>query len=198
MMTATVVNEKRWLDLEQTEFVEKSWTYNDDGQRLTETDERGNVHLWTYNTNGLLTEEVGRAGNHTWYGYDDLWRRIWVTDGRGMGAEDPNYTTRYFYDNLGRLIRTEGPPIGDPPHSIVQWFGYDDIGNRIWVTNGNGNAPQDPNHTTHYEYDDNNNLVRTTNALGHETLYAYDELNRKVKTADANGKPRRPVHTLQV
>ncbi len=43
-----VVVERRYLDLAQTQFVEKSWTYNGAGQRLTETDERGNVHQWVY------------------------------------------------------------------------------------------------------------------------------------------------------
>lgn len=185
--SGNVENEKRWLDAEQTDFVEKSWTYNGFGQRETETDERGNTHQWFYDVNGLLTEEIDREGNHTWYGYDDLWRRIWVTNGRGTIPEDPNYTTYYFYDDAGRLIRIEGPPVGDPPHSIVQWFGYDEIGNRTWVTDGNGTFAEDPDHTTYYEYDGNGNLTRVTDALGGQTQYAYDELNRKVKMADANG-----------
>ncbi len=194
--SGNVESEVRWQDVEQTEYVEKGWTYNDEGQRETQTDERGNQHQWIYDENGLLIEEIDWDYtdpenpvdvSHTWYGYDDLWRRIWITDGRGIGPEDPNYTTYYFYDPADRLIRIEGPPVGDPPHSIVQWFGYDEIGNRLWVTDGRGTEPLDPDHTTHYEYDDNNNVIRVTDALGGQTQYEYDQLNRKVKMADANG-----------
>jgi len=187
-----VATEKRWLDAAQTEYVEKSWTYNDLGQRLTETDERGNVHQWIRDpVTGLLTEEINRAGNHTWYGYDDLWRRIWVTDARGTGPEDAAYTTRYYYDDADRLIRIEGPPVGEPAHSIVQWFGYDEVGNRKWVTDGNGTYAEDPDHTTYFFYDNNRNMIRTEAPLDGNPQYSvtrhtYDELNRQVKMFDAN------------
>jgi RHS repeat-associated protein len=182
-----VLIERSWLDTAQTEYVEKSWTYNSFGQRETETDERGNVHEWHYDTNGLLEYEIDREDNYTWYGYDDLWRKIWVTDGRGTSPEDPNYTTYYFYDDASRLIRIERPPVGDPPHNIIQWFGYDEIGYQTWVTDGNGTVPQDPDHTTYSEYDGNSNLIRVTAPLGGIMRYEYDEINRKVKMADANG-----------
>ncbi|MCK4342414.1 MAG: hypothetical protein KAY37_11905 [Phycisphaerae bacterium] len=187
-----VATEKRYLDLEQTEYVEKGWTYNDLGQRLTETDERGNVHQWIYDpVTTLLTEEIDRAGNHAWYGYDDLWRRIWATDGRGTGPEDPYYTTYYFYDDADRLVRIEGPPLPDAPDGITQWFGYDEVGNRKWVTNGQGSAAEDPNHTTYFFYDNNRNMIRSEAPLDGNpqysvTRHAYDELNRKVKIFDAN------------
>ena len=187
-----VATEKRYLDLEQTEYVEKGWTYNDLGQRLTETNERGNVHQWIYDpVTTLLTEEIDRAGNHTWYGYDDLWRRIWVTDGRGTGPEDPYYTTYYFYDDADRLIRIEGPPLPDAPDGITQWFGYDEVGNRKWVTNGRGSMAEDPDHTTYFFYDNNRNMIRSEAPLDGNpqysvTRHAYDELNRKVKIFDAN------------
>jgi len=187
-----VATEKRYLDLEQTEYVEKGWTYNSNGQRLTETDEQGNVHQWIYDpVTTLLTEEIDRAGNHAWYGYDDLWRRIWVTDGRGTGPEDAAYTTYYFYDDAGRLIRIEGPPLPDAPDGITQWFGYDEVGNRKWVTSGRGSMAEDPDHTTYFFYDNNRNMIRSEAPLDGNpqysvTRHAYDELNRKVKMFDAN------------
>lgn len=180
-----VIRERRYLDPNMTVYVEKSWTYNDFGQRTSETDERGNTHYWIYDENGLLVEEIDREGNHTWYGYDELWRRVWVTDGRGGGPEDPAYTTRFFYDNADRLIRIEGPPVGDPPHSIVQTFGYDAIGNRTSVTDGNGN-------TTRYVYDNNSNLIQVEEPEGRTTWFVYDELNRKVRMYDANNDPNDP------
>src|SRR5690606_9902959 len=129
--------------------------------------------------------------SQTWYGYDDLWRRIWKTDGRGTGPQDPAHTMRYFYDAADRVIRIEGPPVGDPAHSIVQWFGYDRIGNRTWATDGNGTGSEDPLHTTRYVYDNNSNLTRVEEPLngtpqGRVTAYTYDQLDRKVLMTDAN------------
>ena len=135
----------------------------------------------------MLLSVQDAEGNFIWYGYDDLWRRIWVVDGRGTGPEDENYKTRYFYDAADRLIRTEGPPLPDAPDGITRWFGYDEIGNREWATNGNGSAPQDSSHTTRYEYDNNSNLTEVHQPLGRITRYAYDGLDRKWKAADANG-----------
>ena len=195
-----VILERRYLDLEQTTFVEKSWTYNDFGQRTSETDERGHTHTWIYDANGLLIEEIDRESNHTWYGYDDLWRRIWTTDGRGSGPEDPAYTTYFFYDNADRLIRIEGPPTPDAPGGITRWFGYDEIGNRAWVTDGRGSGPEDPDHTTRYFHDNRSQLVRVEAPEGQTSWYVYDELGRKVRMYDANNDPDEPgsVYTWYV
>ena len=170
-----------------TSFVEKVWTYNGFGQPLTETDHRGNTRQWHYTAEGLLDYSIDRAGNTTRYGYDSLWRRIWVTDGRGSVAQDPDFTTDYVYDAADRLTQATGPPVGESPHRIVRWSGYDEIGNRKWATNGNGSGPEDPSHTATYDYDGNSNLLAVHQPLGRITRYAYDDLDRKEKMADANG-----------
>ncbi len=182
------LTEKRYLTVPPgTSFVQKSWTYNAFGQPLTETDERGNTRQWHYTGQGLPDYEIDRLGNYTWYGFDTLWRRIWVTDGRGTGPQDTNFTTDYLYDTAGRLTEVHGPPVGASPHRIVRWFGFDEVGNRKWVTDGKGTVPNDPAHTTVFDYDGNNNLTRVQEPLGRITWYAYDDLNRKSKSADPNG-----------
>ncbi|MCK4660605.1 MAG: RHS repeat protein [Phycisphaerae bacterium] len=178
------LTEVRWLDAEQTESVTKSWTYNGYGQRLTETDERGNVHQWIYDADGLLVEEIDREGNHTWHGYDELWRRVWKTDGRGSGPEDPAYTTHYVYDDADRRIGATGPPVGLSTNGITWAYAYDGVGNRTSVINGEGD-------TCTYFYDLNNNLTRVVEPLdgdpmGRVTRHEYDELNRRVLMIDAN------------
>ena len=174
-----MLTEKRYLTVPPDDsFVEKSWTYNSFDQRLTATDERGNAHQWHYTAEGQLDYTIDRENNRTWYGYDDLWRRIWVTDARGSGAQDEAYTSSMQYDAADRLIRTESPPVGDPSHLIVQQFGYDKVGNRTSVIDGNNNE-------TEYAYDGNNNLRFVYQPLGRTTENQYDELNRRVKTIDA-------------
>jgi RHS repeat-associated protein len=182
--SCNVLTETRWQDLAQTEFVSKTWTYNVFGQRRTEEDERGNIHEWIYDADGKLIEEIDRESNHSYYGYDELWRRIWVTDGRGAGPEDPAYTTYFAYDDADRLTQITGPPVGDVPHSITRSFDYDEIGNRTEITDGNLN-------TAISIYDDNSNLLRMEepldgDPLGRVTQYGYDELNRRVAMIDAN------------
>jgi|GEM_PF-1401491 len=174
-----MLTEKRYLTIPPGDsFVQQIWAYNSFDQRLTATDERGNTHEWHYTAEGQLDYVIDREGNYTWYGYDSLWRRIWVTDGRGSGPQDDAYRSRVYYDTGDRPIRTESPPVGDPSHLIVQEFGYDEIGNRTSVIDGNNNE-------TTYAYDGNNNLRYVYQPLGRTTESRYDELNRRVKTIDA-------------
>ncbi len=188
-----VTNKKRYLTVPPGgSFVEKVWTYNGWGQVETVTDERGGVTTYEYEETapgqqGLLLSVEDAEGHFTWYGYDDLWRRVWVTDGRGSVAQDSNFTTDYFYDAADRLIRTEGPPLPDAPSGITRWFGYDEIGNRKWVVDGNGSGPEDIAHKTTYDYDENSKLTAKHQPLGRITRYEYDDLGRRVKMADANG-----------
>lgn len=186
------LTEKRYLTVPPgASFVQKTWTYNSFDQLVMETDERGHKHEFVYDTAGKLIEQrrwdctnpsspvlVGR----TWYGYDSLWRRVWVTDGRGSGPQDAAYTSRIYYDLDDRVTRTESPPVVGPsgePHLIVQTFGYDPVGNRTSSTDGNGEV-------TTYVYDGNNNLTHIHRPQGRTTRYEYDALNRRVKTIDAN------------
>jgi RHS repeat-associated protein len=183
-INCNVSDETRYLDLAQTESVTRSWDYNAYGQRRFETNGRGFVHEWIYDPDGLLTEEIDREGNHTWYEHDELWRRTEVTDGRGSGAGDTTYTTVYTYDDADRLLTVTSPPVGATPHNITTSYGYDDVGNRIRVTDGRGNI-------TKSYYDNNNNLEKVEepldgDPLGRVTRYGYDELNRKVSMTDAN------------
>jgi RHS repeat-associated protein len=180
-----VLTEKRYTTPGLSEFVQKSWTYNSFGQKLTETDENDHTHQWIYDANGLLTQEIDAAGDHTWYGYDALWRQTSVTNGRGTGAADPAYTTTTVYDKADRVIEVIGPPVGSPAHNIHRGNAYDNIGNRTATTDGRGN-------TGHFFYDNNSNLIRTeepldSNPAGRVTQYGYDELDRKVSMTDANG-----------
>jgi RHS repeat-associated protein len=180
-----VLGETCYLNHALTDSVTRSWTYNQLGEWLTATDERGNVREWIYAEDGLPQYEVGAAGDTTWHGYDELWRRIWVTDCRGNGPEDVDHTTYYTYDDADRVNEVTGPPVGDPPYCITRTFEHDEIGNLTHATDGNGN-------TTASTYDPNSNVTRVEEPLdgnpqGRITEYVYDELDRKVALVNANG-----------
>ncbi|MBN1489882.1 MAG: hypothetical protein JXA69_08195 [Phycisphaerae bacterium] len=157
---------------------ERLWTYNSFGQKLTEQDERGAGYVtqYVYDADGKLTEIINAENDHTWFGYDVLWRLTSVTDGRGASAGDPAHTVTTTYDNANRVTAVAGPITGES-------YQYDEIGNRTHVTNGRGYA-------TVYTYDNNSNLTqveRPAPGAGTQiTQHAYDELNRRVSTTDPN------------
>jgi len=155
----------------------KTWTYNSFGQKLTETDENGHAANYIYNADGLLMEVVDPNANHTWYGYDELWRRTSLTDGRGSYASNPDHTTTIEYDNADKVISVIGP-------ITSRSYQYDKVGNRTHATNGRG-------YTTVYEYDNNNNLTKIERIVpagpNQVSQYAYDELDRKISKTNPNG-----------
>jgi RHS repeat-associated protein len=88
------------------------------------------------------------------------------------------------------------------------FYGYDSVGNLLYQTNAEGDAPNDPNHSTDYTYDKlghvltetdaapatgqarpvtintydaNGNLQTVTDPRNNETTYVYDESNRKIE-----------------
>lgn len=156
---------------------QKSWSYNSWGQVSAQTNELGHATRYDYDTTtnraGLLLSATDAEGQQTWYDYDTLWRRVMVTDARGSGPGDTNYTTRYYYDNGDRLTNVLGP-------ITSRAYAYDHIGNRTLVRDGNGNERA-------YEYDQNSNLRFIREPLGRVTEYRYDALNRKAGSIDPNG-----------
>ncbi|NIQ09743.1 MAG: RHS repeat protein, partial [Gammaproteobacteria bacterium] len=57
------------------------------------------------------------------------------------------------YDAAGRLTSTEDAL------THKEYYGYDAVGNKIWMTNKKGSGPQDASYTWHYVYDKSGNLL---------------------------------------
>jgi RHS repeat-associated protein len=156
---------------------ERAWTYNAAGQATTFTNEMGYVTRFGYEENagprqGVLRWTEDSQGHRTHYDYDILWRRTSVTDARGAGAGDSDYTFQYGYDLGGRLTWA-ATPLG------IATYGFDAVGNRTRVTDPNGNE-------TTYEYDAQSNQRFVREPLGKTTEFRYDALNRKALTIDPN------------
>lgn len=138
---------------------------------------------------------------HREYGYDNFGNLNHLSD----GPEE----TRYAYDLLNRLKRVEGNSpetfAFDPAGNLLQ-SGSDDAngrvkGNRLYIqgdrkftydARGNliqENRGKDGKLVTTFEYNLNNQLVKTTKN-GQATTYTYDPLGRRISKTDTFGTTR--------
>ena len=95
----------------------REWTYDADGNVLTEKDRNGNVTEYEYDAVGNLITITDPLNCVTTMTYDAVGNLISRTDGN-------NHTTTYEYDGLDRLIRETDPLLG------VTEYVYDGKGNR--------------------------------------------------------------------
>ena len=134
------------------------------------------VRTFRYDAADNLIETKDPLGNATTYAYDDLNRRVLVTD--ALGGE-----TATTYDAVGNVIATSDT-LGR-----VTTNTYDNLDRLVTNTapdpdgaTGAGTAP-----VTGLEYDLVGNLVKITDALGHATTFTYDDLDRRSGVTDALG-----------
>lgn len=152
-----------------------------------------------YDANGRLWKESlphGSNGTVKWnvYEYDDYGRPVSVTDALGMTTsyayqnmtvtitDSNNKTIRKTLDSQGNTVQTEGDEgnihfgltatgqphlVGALPNGLTGVF-YDNYGRRVLL-----DAPGMGGTT--YEYDDDGNLSRQTNARGETIAYEYDQ-----------------------
>jgi RHS repeat-associated protein len=148
-------------------------TYDANGNKDKETDRRGVTRRFTHDAlNRLEAVEIvsglpgeGPTGTIAGYGYDLVGNKTSETNLAGL-------TTRFELDGLYRVkakILPETMPAGFAPAGpLTERYGYDKVGNRTSVT--------DPNdHTTTFDYDGLNRIIKTTNALDQVTTVTYDD-----------------------
>lgn len=142
------------------------WTLTsyDDLSRVTGVRTPDSAIVRTTYSNDVVTM-TDQAGKDRESQTDALGRLVKVVE--DPGTNGLNYTTTYTYDALDNLRTvTQG--------SQTRTFTYDSVSRLQTATNPESG-------TILYEYDDNGNLTRKTDARSVVTTYTYDELNR-VKT----------------
>jgi RHS repeat-associated protein len=152
-------------------------TYDPAGQVAASTNANDETTSFTYTVLGQQETITDALGNVTAYNYDPLGRVIRVTDANEI-------VTAFEYDALGRLTAViENYRAGfEPDHEINvrTEYTYDENGNRLSITDGNGNI-------TEFTYDELNRLLTETDPLGNEWSYEYNALGNRVAMTDANG-----------
>ena len=143
-----------------------SFTYDANGNQLTETDPTGTVN-YTYNGFGEMLTRTNQLGGITTNVYDVLGNLQTTTNALGK-------TTSLTYDGHGLPLS-----VTDARGKIAT-FTYDAAGNLIRRTDA-------LNHSTGFAYDARGRLTTTTNALGHTTSFGYDAFGRVNLVTRADG-----------
>ena len=143
-----------------------TFTYDADGNRLTQNDATGTV-VFTYNQFGEVLTRTDQLNNLTTNAYDAAGNPLTTTNALGK-------TTTFAYDTRGLMLT-----ITDARGKVTS-FAYDSSGNLTSKT--------DPlSHATQFGYDARSRLTSVTNALGHVTAFAYDGVGRPTQITQADG-----------
>ncbi|MHB8507353.1 MAG: RHS repeat-associated core domain-containing protein [Candidatus Dormibacteria bacterium] len=196
-----------------------SYTYDADNRPTQRTDATNAVTTYSYDPLGDVLHVLDTRGNSQSYAYDSLARVVSATDEAG-------YTTHTQYDAAGRPISVTDPnqivtltvydALGRPSGQVLNYVAaqppdshtnvrtsvlYDAAGNRLAITDGNGNVTrytydsrrrpidrQDAlNGVTAIQYDSRGNTTQVTDPRGAVTSFNYDALNRVTQATDALG-----------
>jgi YD repeat-containing protein len=134
-----------------------SFTYDADGNRLTETNLIGTI-TYTYNQFAEVLTRTDQMTGVTTNTYDSA--------GDLLTTEDAlNHTTTFTYNARGQVLTATDA------RAKVTTFTYDAAGNRTHSRDAN-------NITTFYFYDARSRLTKVRDGLSRSTLYAYDAAGR--------------------
>ncbi|MCA4135320.1 DUF6531 domain-containing protein [Arthrobacter sp. M4] len=170
--------------------ITSSFGYDAAGNITSATDPLGNVSTAEYSADGDQTRSTTPLGSVTSMAYDTAGRVTSVVSPRGNapGADPNQFTWRYEYDALGRMVKATNPA---GQYETVEYnadgqvtkatdtsgrsttYQYDAAGH---VTSVQGPDLTVPPTTT--AYDANGNITTTTDAMGRTTTLQYDAANR--------------------
>jgi YD repeat-containing protein len=201
--TATSFQQKFTYDADGNVLTERdalnrttTHVYDNGGRRTKTTAPDGGITLFEYNAANELVKQTAPDGGITLYEYDN--RGLRTKETSPIGA-----VTTFGYDPAGRLT-SRVDPRGNEPGGVAsdfRWlFTYDAAGRQKTVTDPIGRVTTTnydqlgrvlstvrPDGTTSQAYDQNGNVTSSTTEAG-TTSQVFDPLNRVSSSTDLRGK----------
>ncbi|MFZ6781341.1 DUF4214 domain-containing protein [Undibacterium sp. Ji83W] len=169
------------------------------------TDANGNKTTYTYDdANRLISKTLTIAGSAplvTTYVYDAKGQQVEITDPNNVKTKleydlkgqlikqtvDPDglkLVTEYDYDKRGKTLKVTQK---GETQDLVQRYVFDKLGRRIEEYTGT-------TLTRSYQYDANNNVISSKDALNNVTRFAYDSEDHQILVLDAAGGIQRTTY----
>jgi RHS repeat-associated protein len=156
-----------------------TYTYDEDDNVLTVTDPLGGVTAFGYNGDGRLATMTDPVGTVTSYVYDASGQLIQ----EDLNADDGTLLSRktYTYDaSARRLTESVHRMIDGVLTPLTTSYAYDNNGRPIRMTDPLG-------HVMQTEYDAAGNVSAQIDALGRRTEHSYDSRGQRVETTFPDG-----------
>lgn len=144
----------------------------------TTTDARGLNTAVTRDQWGNITKTVYQDGSSVSDQYEPTYNNL------THHVDENGVITQYSYDAKGNLLKTV-EAVGLPEQRTTEYT-YDTKDQRISMTRKGDVNTLDA--VTHYEYDNNGNVITVTDAENGITRYTYDAMGYALTTTDANGQ----------
>ncbi len=143
----------------------------------------------TYNGTGTPPEDPAYTGSSD-SDKDVITQTVYDTFGRVSATLDARGNeSRYFYDKLGRRIRTITNYVAQGSSNPANWRWDDTPGQKLWETSvADGGTPisfgtnSDQNLISEVTYDYAGRVVSTRDSGGRVTYQVYDKANRRLRT----------------
>lgn len=176
-----------------------SMAYDPMGNITSATDPSGNTSTFEYSSDGDPIKTTSPLGSVTSMGYDNAGRVASMVSPRGnaAGADPAQYTWRYEYDALGRMVKATNPA------GQFETLDYDMDGQIIKATDTSGRSTtyqyDAAGHVTSVQgpdvsvpatttaYDSNGKITALTDSMGRTTAFQYDAANRATTVTNPLG-----------
>ena len=160
-VTINAYNQFGWLTNTATGASSTGYTYDDNGNKLTETKTRtaGAVFTqWLYDAANRVTNTIDALGGTNSTAYNGIGKQSQTVDAL-------NHTNTFAYDAIGLLTNSTYAD------GLFESYGYDAEGHKISSTDRS-------QHTTSYGYDALGRLMLTTYPDNNYTVSGYDAAGR--------------------
>ena len=174
-----------------------TYTYDPDGNLVSQTDALGHVTNWTYDLEGRKTSETDPDPDGSGPAPAPVTQWSYDTFGNLLSMTDPDgRITSYAYDKLNRQVSETDP------NGAVTSYGYNLDGSVTSVTDADGNVTSfqydslqrqigesvtltaggtSSTISESFAYDSDGNLVRSADFDGHVIIFTYDAMNRETQ-----------------